>query len=63
MDCNPPGSSVHGILQIRILEWIARPFSKGSFQLRDLMQESCISCIGRRVLYQAFRDAEKDNRK
>ena len=31
MDCSPPGSSVHGILQARILEWIAIPFSSGSF--------------------------------
>ena len=30
MDCSPPGSSVHGILQARILEWVAIPFSKGS---------------------------------
>ena len=30
MDCSPPGSSVHGILQARTLEWIAVPFSKGS---------------------------------
>ena len=30
MDCNPPGSSVHGILQARILEWVAIPFSRGS---------------------------------
>ena len=30
MDCNPPGSSVHGILQVRILEWIAISFSRGS---------------------------------
>ena len=29
-DCNPPGSSVHGILQARILEWVAIPFSRGS---------------------------------
>ena len=35
MDCNPPGSSVHGILQARILEWIAIPFSRPSFQPRD----------------------------
>ena len=32
MDCNPPGSSVHGILQARILEWVAMPFSQGSSQ-------------------------------
>ena len=30
MDCSPPGSSVHGILQVRILEWVAMPFSRGS---------------------------------
>ena len=34
MGCSPPGSSVHGILQARILEWLAFPFSKGSFQPR-----------------------------
>src|SRR5574339_102594 len=32
MDCSPPGSSVHGILQARILEWVAITFSKGSAQ-------------------------------
>ena len=35
MDCSPPGSSVHGILQTRILEWVAMPSSRGSSQLRD----------------------------
>ena len=30
MDCSPPGSSVHGILQARILEWVAISFSRGS---------------------------------
>ena len=34
-DCSLPGSSVHGILQARILEWIAMPFSRGSSQPRD----------------------------
>ena len=34
-DCSPPGSSVHGILQVRILEWVAIPFSKGDSQHRD----------------------------
>ena len=33
--CSPPGSSVYGILQARILEWVAIPFSWGSSQLRD----------------------------
>ena len=32
VDCSPPGSSVHGILQARILEWVAMPSSKESFQ-------------------------------
>ena len=35
MDCRPPGSSVYGILQARILEWVAMPSSKGSSQPRD----------------------------
>ena len=41
MDCSPPGSSVHGILQARILEWIAISFSRGSSWLRDLIHVSC----------------------
>ena len=41
MDCSLPGSSVHGILQARILERIAVPFSRGSFQPRDQTQVSC----------------------
>ena len=35
MDCSPPGSSVHGISQARILEWVAMPFSRGSFPPRS----------------------------
>ena len=35
MDCSPPGSSVHGVLQARILEWVAIPFSRGSSWPRD----------------------------
>ena len=35
MDCSPPGSSVHGILQARTLEWVAISFSRGSSQPRD----------------------------
>ena len=35
MDCSPPGSSVHGIIQASILEWAAIPFSRGSSQPRD----------------------------
>ena len=40
MDCSPPGSSVHGILQSRILEWIAIPFSRRSSRPRDRTQDS-----------------------
>ena len=43
MDCSPPGSSVHGILQARILEWVAFPFSRGSSHPRDQTQVSCIA--------------------
>ena len=39
----PPGSSVHGILQVRIPEWVAIPFSKGSFWPRDWTWVSCIA--------------------
>ena len=35
MECSPPGSSVHGILQARILEWVAIPFYRVSSQPRD----------------------------
>ena len=51
MDSSPPGSSVHGILQARILEWVAISFSRGSSQPRDGTCISCISCIGKRILY------------
>ena len=43
MDCSPPGSSVHGILQARILAWVARPFSRGSSRPRDQTQVSRIA--------------------
>ena len=51
MDCSPPGSSVHKILQERILEWVAMPSSRGSSQSRDGTCTSCVSCFGREVLY------------
>ena len=48
--CNPmdgslPASSVRGILQARILEWVAMPFSRGSSWLRDGAHISCGSCF------------------
>ena len=42
-DCSPPGSSVHRILQARIPEWIAIPYSRGSSQPRDWTWVSCIA--------------------
>ena len=48
MDCSLPGSSVHGILQARILEWVAMPSSRGSFQTRDQTHVSCVSWIAGR---------------
>ena len=50
MDCSPPGSSVHGILQARILEWGAISSSRGSFQLQNWTHVSHTSCIGRWML-------------
>ena len=43
MDCNLPGSSVHGIFQARALEWVAISFSRGSSQPRAQTQVSCIA--------------------
>ena len=43
MDCSPSGSSVHGILQARILEWVAISFYRGSSQPKDQTQVSCIA--------------------
>ena len=45
MDCSLPGSSVHGILKVRILEWVAIPSSRRSSWPRDGTCVSCISCI------------------
>ena len=47
VDCSPPGSSIHGILQARILEWVAISFSRGSSRPRD---GTHVSCIGRWIL-------------
>ena len=48
---SPPGSSVCGILQVRILEGVVISHSRGPSQARDWTHISCISCIGRRILY------------
>ena len=50
MDCSPPGSFVLGILQTRILEWVAMPSSRGSSQPRDRNHVSWGSCMVGRFL-------------
>ena len=55
MDCSLPGSSVHGILQARILEWIAIPFSRGSSRPSNWTYISCIA--GRFFTIYATREA------
>ena len=50
-DSSLPGSSVHEILQARILEWVAMPSSRGSSQPRDQTHISYVSYIGRWSLY------------
>ena len=51
MDCSPSGSSVHGILQARILEWAAMPSSRASSQPRDQTHGLCVSHTDSQVLY------------
>ena len=51
MNCSLPVFSVHGILQARILEWVAMPSSRGSSQSRDGSFVSCSSRILRQILY------------
>ena len=51
MDCSSPVSSVHGISQARVLEWVAISYSRGSSRPRDRTDNSCFSYIGRLILY------------
>ena len=52
MGCSPAGSSVHGILQARLLEWVTMPSSRGSSQPRDRTQVSRIAGDSLRLSYQ-----------
>ena len=56
MDCSPLGSSVHGIFQARILEWIAISFSRGSSRPRNPTRVSCI--VGRFFTDWGMRESE-----
>ena len=51
MDCSLPGSSVRGILQARILKWVAMSSSRGSFWPRDQTHISYVSWVGKWILY------------
>ena len=51
MDCSLPRSSLHGIFQAGILEWVAISSSRASSWLGERIHISCISCIGRWILY------------
>ena len=51
VDRSPPGSSVHGVLQARILEWVAMPSSRGSSQSMNIIQVSYVSGIVKCILY------------
>ena len=51
VDCSPPGSSVHRILQVRTLEWVAVPSSREYPRPRDRTHVCYVSCPGRRLLY------------
>ena len=48
MNCGTPGSSVHGIFQVRILQWVHISSFRGSSQPRDWTHSSCVSCIASR---------------
>ena len=63
MDCSPPGSSVHGISQARILELAAISYSRGSSQPRGRTCNSCISYISRQILYHSTMPWENHNSK
>ena len=49
---SPPSSTVHGIFQAKILQWVAISYSRGPSQSRDWICVSCVSCTGRQILYQ-----------
>ena len=67
VDSSPTGSSAHGIPQARILEWVGISSSRGYFQPSNQTRFSCVSCIGRRILYhwatwEALSTAKCENR-
>ena len=51
LDCSPPGSSVHGIFQARILDWVAISYARESSWPRDGTHVSCVCCTGWQILF------------
>ena len=62
-DCSLPGSSVNGILQARILEWVAMTSSRRSSQPRDRIHVPYVSCIGMWVLYHWYQLGSQGKKK
>ena len=60
MGCSPPGSSVYGIFQERILEWVTISFSRGSSWPRDWTRVPCVSWTCRQVHYQLSHDGSPE---
>ena len=60
MDCSLPGSSVHGIFQAIVLEWIGISFSKGSYRPRDRTQ---VSRIVNKMLYHLSHQGSNTSRR
>ena len=58
MDCSLPGSSIYGIFQARVLEWVAIAFSRGSSWTRDQTWVSCV--VGRHFTVWATREDQED---
>ena len=54
MNCSPPGSSIHGILQVRILEWVAIPFSRGIFLTQGL-NLGLLPCLSHQTFKQKWK--------
>ena len=52
LNCSPPGFSIHGVFQARILKRVAVSSSRGFSWPKDWTQVSCVSCIGRQIICQ-----------
>ena len=62
MDCSPQGSSVYEILQARILEWVAIPFSWGSSQPRDRTRRQILYCLSQDLAEMKVKDEKQGPR-